>query len=100
MKDFKGKVVVITGAGPRMGRGIAYHCAQMEMKIVLADIGTESLIRTTADLQTTGAETLTVQTDISRLEDVKNVGRRLGWSNAGFWSSWLKRRPACLAGYR
>ena len=34
MKDFKGKVAVITGAGRGMGRGIALHCAKKGMKII------------------------------------------------------------------
>ena len=40
MKDFKGKIAVITGAGRGLGRGIALHYAKKGMKIVLADIPT------------------------------------------------------------
>ena len=39
MRDFAGKVAVITGAGRGIGRGIALRCAQEGMKIVLAGIG-------------------------------------------------------------
>ena len=46
MKDFKGKVAVITGAGRGIGRGIALRCAQEGMKVVLAGIGMESLTKT------------------------------------------------------
>ena len=38
MKEFKGKVAVITGAASGIGFGIAEHCAQEGMKVVLADI--------------------------------------------------------------
>ncbi len=50
MKNFKGKIAVITGAGRGMGRGIALHCAKKRMKIVLADIRLESLTSTESDL--------------------------------------------------
>ena len=76
MKDFKGKIAVITGAGRGMGRGIALHCAKKGMKIVLADIRLESLTSTEADLQALGAETLLMQTDVSRLADVENLAKK------------------------
>ncbi len=76
MKDFKGKVAVITGAGRGMGRGIAFHCARKGMKIVLADIRLESLTSAEAGLQALGAETLLVQTDVSLLADVENLAKK------------------------
>lgn len=76
MKDFTGKVAVITGAGRGIGRGIALHCAQEGMKVVLAGIGMVSLTKTAADLKAIGAETLIVQTDVSQLADVENLAER------------------------
>ena len=76
MKDFKGKVAVITGAGRGIGRGIALHCAQEGMKVVLAGIRTEPLAKTAADLQALGAETLIVQTDVSVLAAVENLAAK------------------------
>jgi len=73
MKDFKEKVVVITGAGRGIGRGIALRCAQEGMKVVLAGVGMESLTKTATDLQAKGAETLIVQTDVSQLAEVENL---------------------------
>ena len=76
MKELKGKVAVITGAGRGIGRGIALHCAHNSIKIVLAGIGMESLTRTAADLNSLGAETLIVQTDVSLQEDVERLAER------------------------
>ena len=76
MKDFKGKVAVITGAGRGIGRGIAQHCAREGMKVVLAGIGMESLTKTNADLQAMGAKTLVLQTDVSLLEQVENLAEK------------------------
>ena len=76
MDSFKGKVAVITGAGRGIGRGIALHCAQEGMKVVLAGIGLESLSKTAADLQALGAEVLIVQTDVSQLAAVENLAEQ------------------------
>jgi NAD(P)-dependent dehydrogenase (short-subunit alcohol dehydrogenase family) len=59
-----------------VGRGIATHCAQKGMRLVLADIQLHSLARTEADLQALGAEVLTAQTDVSRLEEVENLANK------------------------
>lgn len=76
MKDFKGKVAVITGAGSGIGRGIVLQCAKEGMKLVLADIDLESLTKTAADLKAMGAETLMVQSDVSLLADVENLAEQ------------------------
>ncbi|WP_420629968.1 SDR family NAD(P)-dependent oxidoreductase [Candidatus Leptofilum sp.] len=75
MKDFKGKVAVITGAGRGIGRGIALRCAQEGMKVVLSGIRLEPLTKTASDLEALGAETLIVQADVSLEEDVENLAR-------------------------
>ena len=75
MKDFNGKVAVITGAGRGIGRGIALRCAEEGMKVVLAGYGMESITKTAADLQALGAETLVIQADVSKEEDVENLAQ-------------------------
>lgn len=76
MRDFEGKVAVITGAGRGIGRGIALRCAREGMKVVLAGIGLDSLTKTAADLQALGAETVIVQTDVSLLQDVEKLAHQ------------------------
>jgi len=73
MKNFNNKVAVITGAGRGIGRGIAKHCAKEGMKVVLAGIGLESISKSAADLSDLGVETLVIQTDVSKHEDVEHL---------------------------
>jgi NAD(P)-dependent dehydrogenase (short-subunit alcohol dehydrogenase family) len=69
MKDLKGKVAVITGAGSGFGREFAILCAAEGMKLVLADIDEKSLPGTVA-LLPAGAESLSVRCDVARAADL------------------------------
>ena len=76
MKDFKDKVVVITGAANGIGFGIAERCAQLGMKVVLAGINKENLAKAEEQLKSTGTTLLSVQTDVSKREDVEALAQK------------------------
>jgi NAD(P)-dependent dehydrogenase (short-subunit alcohol dehydrogenase family) len=76
MKEFKGKVAVITGAASGIGRGIAERCVSEGMNVVLADIEEASLTKAETELKTTGARVLGVRTDVSKRNDVELLARR------------------------
>ncbi|MDD5723889.1 MAG: SDR family NAD(P)-dependent oxidoreductase [Syntrophales bacterium] len=75
MKDFRNKVAVVTGAASGIGFGIAERCAHEGMKVVLAGINQENLIRAEKALKHTNATMLCVQTDVSNLEDIEALAR-------------------------
>ena len=76
MKEFRGKVAVITGAASGIGRGLAEHCAREGMNVVLADIDEAALAQTERELKDAGAEVLAVRTDVSKADDVEALARR------------------------
>ena len=76
MKELKGKVAVITGAASGIGFGIAERCAREGMKVVLSGINEDNLIRAKEALTPTGATTLCVQADVSRLADIEALAAR------------------------
>ena len=76
MKEFRGKVAVITGAASGIGRGLAERCAEEGMKVVLADVEEEALSLTDADLKAGGASTLAVVTDVSKADDVEALAQK------------------------
>jgi NAD(P)-dependent dehydrogenase (short-subunit alcohol dehydrogenase family) len=76
MNEFKDKVAVITGAANGIGFGIAERCAQEGMKVVLSGINQDTLDRADEALKPTGATTLCVQADVSKLEDIETLAKR------------------------
>ena len=76
MKEFKGKVAVITGAASGIGRGLAERCVREGMKVVLADIEEANLTRTETELKTSGGTVLAVRADVSKRSDVERLARR------------------------
>ncbi|HYK03294.1 MAG TPA: SDR family NAD(P)-dependent oxidoreductase [Thermoanaerobaculia bacterium] len=76
MKDFKGKVAVVTGAASGIGRALAERCAAEGMKVVLADVEARALARTAKELSDDGATLLAVPTDVSKASEVENLARR------------------------
>jgi NAD(P)-dependent dehydrogenase (short-subunit alcohol dehydrogenase family) len=76
VKEFKGKVAVITGAASGIGRGIAERCVSEGMKVVLADIDEVNLTRAETELKTQGGTVLGVRTDVSKRSDVELLARQ------------------------
>jgi NAD(P)-dependent dehydrogenase (short-subunit alcohol dehydrogenase family) len=76
MKEFRGKVAVITGAASGIGRGLAEHCAREGMKVVLGDVDEAALAQAERELKDAGAEVLAVRTDVSKADDVEALARR------------------------
>jgi len=76
MKEFNGKVAVITGAASGIGRGIAERCVKESMKVVLADIEEETLTKTAEEMKESGAEVLSVLTDVSKAGDIEVLAQK------------------------
>jgi NADP-dependent 3-hydroxy acid dehydrogenase YdfG len=68
MKNFEGRIAVITGAGSGFGREFARIGAARGMKLALADIQADALEATAAELRGTGADVMTTVLDVSSAE--------------------------------
>lgn len=75
MNDIRGKVVIVTGASSGIGEATARQFGREGAKIVLAARRVdrlESLAQEIAAMNT-GAETLVVQADLSKLDDIRSL---------------------------
>lgn len=65
MKDFAGKVAVVTGGGSGIGRALAHAFARRGMKIALADIERSALDAVAEELRAGGTEVLECLVDVT-----------------------------------
>jgi NAD(P)-dependent dehydrogenase (short-subunit alcohol dehydrogenase family) len=75
MKDFAGRVAVVTGAASGIGRALAERFAGEGMHVVLADVEADALEAAARELAVSGASTLAVRTDVSKAADVEALAR-------------------------
>ncbi len=76
MREFQGRVAVITGAASGIGLALADRCAQEGMKVVLADLNAANLAQAERELSARGATVLSVLTDVSKADDVEALSRK------------------------
>ena len=76
MKEFKNKVAVITGAASGIGLGIARRAAKEGMKLVVADIEKDALIKTEEELKSSGVDVISVLTDVSKSEAIEKLAQK------------------------
>ncbi|KAA6217276.1 SDR family NAD(P)-dependent oxidoreductase [Streptomyces filamentosus] len=71
LREFAGRVAVVTGASSGIGAGLARHAAKLGMKVVLADIAADRLAAFAEELRAAGAEVEAVVTDVAEPASVE-----------------------------
>jgi 2-hydroxycyclohexanecarboxyl-CoA dehydrogenase len=64
MHTVEGRVIIVTGSGQGVGRGVAHHLAKDGARVVVADWNAEKMHRTRDELRGIGADALGVEVDI------------------------------------
>jgi len=71
--EIEGKTAIITGAGTGIGRATAIEFAKNGAYVVCCGRRMEKLQETVSIIKATGGRAIAVRTDITKLEDVKNL---------------------------
>ena len=73
MHDFNGKTAVITGGASGIGLGLAEHCAQLGMNVVLGDIQKDALDQAVETVEQRQTDVIGVVTDTMVKTSVQNL---------------------------
>lgn len=76
MQDFGGRVAVVTGAASGIGRALAGALAELDMKLVLADVEASALNEVAEGLAQAGRSAVAVPTDVSQADAVTALAER------------------------
>jgi NAD(P)-dependent dehydrogenase (short-subunit alcohol dehydrogenase family) len=78
VRDFAGKVAVVTGAASGIGFGLAERFVNEGMHVAMADVEEEALVRAARQLEGRGTDVVAVPTDASAAASVEELARRCG----------------------
>ena len=70
MHSVEGRVIIVTGSGQGVGRGMANHLAKGGATVVVAEWNAEKMQRTCDELTQLGAPNLGVEVDIQQREQI------------------------------
>jgi NAD(P)-dependent dehydrogenase (short-subunit alcohol dehydrogenase family) len=76
MKDFRGKVAVVTGGASGIGRALAERLAREGMKVVIGDVEQMALDQTVSEMTRDGAEVIGVRCDVRFYEALQALASR------------------------
>lgn len=77
MASFENMVVVVSGGGAGLGKGIALEFAQTGARVVVASIGPINGAATVEEIKDMGGEALFVQTDARKAQEVQRLAQKV-----------------------
>lgn len=73
---FKGKTVIVTGAGGGFGEGIARRFSEFGAKLVTVDLDSDAAERVAASLRSANCEAISIGADVSNSDDMARVAAK------------------------
>ena len=73
MREFRGRVAVVTGGGSGIGAALCWRWAKAGMKVVVADIDSAAAERVRVALEAAGHSAIAVKVDVSQASEVEQL---------------------------
>lgn len=73
LREFDGRVAVVTGAASGIGRAMCEKFASVGMRVVMADVERARLEASAREIESRGAEVLAVRVDVSQADDLSHL---------------------------
>ncbi len=77
MRDFSGRVAVVTGGASGIGLGTARAFARAGMSVALLDIRSDTLDKAVAEVASLGARAIGIETDVARRDSVEAAAEKI-----------------------
>ena len=75
--QFDGKVVIVTGSGQGIGKGIALHFAQLGANVAIVEINMDAANTVVKEIQGIGRKAIAVNTDVTDFEQTKAMASQV-----------------------
>ena len=75
--SFEGKVVIVTGGGQGIGKGIALHLAKLGAIIAIVELNMETAGDVVKEIQGLGRQAIAVHTDVSDFDQTKKMATQV-----------------------
>lgn len=74
---FEGKVVIVTGGGQGIGKGIALHFGKLGANVAIAELNTETGGEVAKEIQGMGRKAIVVKTDVANYDSAMNMAKQV-----------------------
>ncbi len=75
--NFNGKVVIVTGGGQGIGKGIALNFAKLGASVAIVDLNMETAGAVVKEIQGLGQKSIAVKADVANFDDTKSMAKQV-----------------------
>ncbi|MAI80203.1 MAG: short-chain dehydrogenase [Deltaproteobacteria bacterium] len=77
MKEFTGRVAVVTGGGSGIGAALSHACSQRGMRVAVVDVERDAAEKVAAEINESGGEAFSSVVDVRRLSEIERLAQEV-----------------------